>query len=166
MALHTTLHVTLLSASLATVVLVAMETSTTIPAPPNATLASPIAATDSTLRAEVEALNAAMVAAFNKDPSAVARFYADSARIVGPRRATVRGRADIDRYWAGIRKPATWTLEVVEVGGSRAEAYQIGVSSLASTGAGGRQGSYVCDFVVIWKRQSDGTLLIALDLYN
>ena len=121
---------------------------------------------DSALRGEVKKLNADMVAAFNNDPATVARFYANNARIVGPKRSTVEGRAAIDRYWAGIRKPATWTLEVVEVGGSHKEAYQIGVSSLTSTSSDGRQGTYVCDFVVIWKRQTDGTLRIVLDLYN
>jgi ketosteroid isomerase-like protein len=124
------------------------------------------ATADSALRAEVAALNAAMVAAFHRDPATVARFYADSAKIVGPKRQTVAGRAAIDHYWAGIRRPATWTLDVVDVGGSRAEAYQIGVSSLTSTGSDGQSRTYVCDFVVIWKRQADGTLRIALDLYN
>ena len=107
-----------------------------------------------------------MVAAFDKDPATVARFYANTARIVGPGRQTVKGRAELDRYWANIRKPATWKLEVVEVGGSRTELYQIGVSTLTSTGSDGRQGTYVCDFVVIWKRQADGTLRIELDLYT
>lgn len=167
MALRSTHNFTLLAAAISTVMLVAMGIPpvTAAPPPPTSTRASPTTA-DSTLRAEIEALNAAMVSAFNKDPSTVARFYADSARIVGPGRETVKGRAAIDRYWAGIRKPATWTLEVVEVGGSRTEAYQIGVSRLTSSGANGQQGTYVCDFVVIWKRQSDGTLRIVLDLYN
>ncbi|MBA3557308.1 MAG: DUF4440 domain-containing protein [Gemmatimonadaceae bacterium] len=154
-----------LAAAIATLVIVVRETPTAVAAPPDPLLASsPF--TDSTLRAEVAALNTAMVAAFNRDPATVAPFYADSARIVGPKRQTVKGRAAIDRYWANIRKPATWTLEVVQVGGSRAEAYQIGVSSLTSTSSDGRQGTYVCDFVVIWKRQADGTLRIVLDLYN
>jgi len=154
-----------LAGAIFTCILVVRETSTAVAASKNPFHASP-SATDSTLRAEVQALNTAMVAAFNKDPATVARFYADSARIVGPERQTVKGRAAIDKYWAGIRKPATWTLEVVDVGGSRAEAYQVGVSSLTSTSSDGRQGTYVCDFVVIWKRQADGTLRIVLDLYN
>jgi ketosteroid isomerase-like protein len=128
--------------------------------------AVPRAPADSALHAEVAALNNAMVAAFETEPATVARFYADSARIVGPRRQTVAGRTAIDRYWASIRKPATWKLDVIEVGGSRAEAYQIGVSSLTSTGSDGQSRTYVCDFVVIWKRQADGTLRIMLDLYN
>ena len=125
------------------------------------------AADDSALAAEVRALNAAMMAAFDRrDLAAVARFYADDARIVGPGRATVRGRAAIDRYWTGLRNPRAWKLEVVEVGGSRDRVYQVGVSAFTSARDDGTESTYTCDFVVIWKRQRDGTLRIALDLYT
>lgn len=124
------------------------------------------AAPDPALVAEVRALNKAMTDAFRGDPAAVARFYADDARIVGPRRETVRGRAAIDRYWLGIRGAKAWRLEVVEVGGSRTEAYQVGVSSLTSVRPDGTESTYTCDFVVIWKRQPNGTLKIVLDLYT
>ena len=165
MALQSVMSLTLLAASVSGFVLAAMGSSVVTTAPPDPSGAWPVVA-DSALRAEVKALNAAMVAAFDRDPATVARFYADSARIVGPRRQTVQGRVAIDRYWAAIRKPGAWKLEVVEVGGSRAEAHQIGVSTLTSTSSDGRQGTYVCDFVVIWKRQRDGTMRIMLDLYN
>lgn len=136
------------------------------------TLARPVAAQQTAsasqaLRAEVTRLNEEMVAAFQRgDRAAVARFYADDARIVGPRRRVVQGREAIDRYWASIGSPAQWSLEVVEVGGSADEAYQLGVSTLTSPRGDGTPGSYTCDFVVIWKRQPDGRLRITLDQYN
>ncbi|HEX2123384.1 MAG TPA: nuclear transport factor 2 family protein [Thermoanaerobaculia bacterium] len=112
-------------------------------------------------RAEIEALNREMMAALERnDGLAVAAIYADDARIVGPKRETVSGREAIDRYWSRIRD-AKWTLEVKEVGGSKDEAYQIGVSTLATP-----RGTYTCDFVVIWKRDAGGKLRIHLDLYN
>ena len=132
-------------------------------AQPSASVAS---ASQSSLYAEVDSLNRAMVAAFNANPAGVARFYADSARIVGPRRSTVRGREAIDRYWANIRKPSEWTLTVVEVGGSRDAVHQVGISRLTSPGRDGKPDTYECDFVVLWRRQADGTLRITLDLYN
>lgn len=118
------------------------------------------------LRMEIDSLNRAMIAAFDSAPSRVARFYSDSARIVGPRRRTVSGRQSIDQYWASITGPAKWTLDVVEVGGSHSSAYQVGVSRLTSAQSDGTPATYVCDFVVLWRRQSDGTLRITLDLYN
>jgi uncharacterized protein (TIGR02246 family) len=112
-------------------------------------------------RAEIERLNKEMTAALERgDGLAVARMYADDARIVGPKRQEVRGREAIDRYWSRF-KDARWTLEVKDVGGSKDDAYQIGVSTLTSP-----NGTYTCDFVLIWKRDSSGKLRIHLDLYN
>jgi uncharacterized protein (TIGR02246 family) len=115
---------------------------------------------------EIRALNDSMTATFARgDVAGVARFYADDGRLVGPRRQTVRGRAAIDRYWASIRGAKSWRLEVLEVGGTREAAYQVGVSTLVTVGADGQEHSSVTEFVVIWKRQADGSLKIALDLY-
>ena len=136
-------------------------------------LAAPLTAQSATpvgtdpLRAEVERLNAEMVDAFHRgDRLAVARFYSDSARIIGPRRRTVEGRAAIDAYWQNIDGPATWSLEVIAVGGTADEVYQIGISTLTSPGEGGATDTYTCDFVAIWKRESDGRLRMVLDFYN
>jgi len=112
-------------------------------------------------RAEIERLNREMTAALERgDGLAVAAIYADDARIAGPKRQTLEGREAIDGYWSPI-KDAKWTLEVREVGGSKDDAYEIGVSTLTSA-----RGTYTCDFVVIWKRGADGKLRIHLDLYN
>jgi uncharacterized protein (TIGR02246 family) len=112
-------------------------------------------------RAEIEQRNREMTAALERgDGLAVARIYADDARIVGPRRREVKGREAIDAYWTAI-KDAKWTLEVKEVGGTRDDAYQVGVSTLTTP-----KGTYTCDFVVIWKRDANGKLRIHLDLYN
>jgi ketosteroid isomerase-like protein len=112
-------------------------------------------------RAEIERLNREMTSALERgDGLAVAGVYADDARIAGPKHQTIEGREAIDGYWSRI-KDAKWTLEVREVGGSKDDAYEIGVSTLTST-----RGTYTCDFVVIWKRGADGKLRIHLDLYN
>ena len=122
--------------------------------------------TDPALVAEIRALNDSMTATFARgDVAGVARFYADDGRLVGPRRTTVRGRAAIDRYWASIRGAKSWQLEVLEVGGTRDAAYQVGLSTLVTVGPDGREHASVTEFVVIWKRQPDGSLKIALDLY-
>jgi uncharacterized protein (TIGR02246 family) len=116
-------------------------------------------------RAEVERMNREMTAALERgDGLAVAQFYADDARMVGPKRSEVRGREAIDRYWSRI-KNATWKLEVLEVGGTADDAYEIGRSTLTSKN-GEKESSYTCDFVLIWKRDANGKLRIHLDLYN
>ena len=123
-------------------------------------------AQSSALRQEIDSLNRAMEQAFAKgDMMAVSRFYADDAKLMGPRGSDVSGRAAVDRYWSGIKGAKSWKLEVLEVGGDRNTAYQVGRSTLVTTGAAGDQTS-VSRFVVIWKRQSDGRLRIALDFYH
>ena len=118
------------------------------------------------LRAEIEGINRELEAAFNrKDMLAVARYYTDDAKLVGPRGQEIRGRAAIDAYWLGVRNPKSWRLEAFDIGGSRNEAYQYGRSTLIQEGTAGDRTS-VADFVVIWKRGSDGKLRMALDFYH
>jgi ketosteroid isomerase-like protein len=120
----------------------------------------------SSLRAEIEGINRQLEDAFNrKDMLAVARYYTDDARLVGPRGQEVRGRAAIDAYWQNVRGPKSWRLEAFDIGGSRDEAYQFGRSTLVQEGTAGDRTS-VADFVVIWKRGPDGQLRIALDFYH
>jgi ketosteroid isomerase-like protein len=112
-------------------------------------------------RAEIERLNREMTTALNRGGGlSVASVYADDARIVGPKRQTVEGREAINQYWTRM-KNAKWTLEVREVGGTNDDAYEVGVSTLAS-----ERGSYTCDFILIWKRDASGKLRIHMDLYN
>jgi len=123
-------------------------------------------AQSSALRQEIDSLNRAMEQAFAKgDMMAVARFYADDAKLMGPRGSDVSGRAAIDRYWTGIKGAKSWKLEVLDVGGDRTTAYQVGRSTLVTTREAADQTS-VSRFVVFWKRQPDGRLRIALDFYH
>lgn len=118
------------------------------------------------LRREIDSLNRAMEQAFaTRDMLAVARFYADDAKLMGPRGNDVTGREAIDRYWAGIRNAKSWKLEVLEVGGDRNTAYQVGRSTLVTGGSGGDRVS-TSRFVVIWKRQPDGQFKMTLDFYH
>jgi ketosteroid isomerase-like protein len=124
------------------------------------------AAASASLRAEIEGINRELEAAFNrKDMLAVARYYTDDARLIGPRGQEIRGRAAIDAYWLGVRNPKSWRLEAFDIGGSRNEAYQFGRSTLVQEGTAGDRTS-VADFVVIWKRGADGRLRMALDFYH
>jgi uncharacterized protein (TIGR02246 family) len=117
------------------------------------------------LRGQIEAVNRRMEQAFARgDLRAVAAFYADDAVMMGPGGERVRGRAAIDRYWAGIRNPKRWKLDVFDVGGSATEAYQLGRSSLVSLHEG-REHTSVTDFIVIWKRDSGGEWRIAVDMW-
>ena len=143
--------------------LVAFVSLFTLAAGASAQASAPGSACDGTpasLRREVEALNAKMVAALQQDRASVARFYADDATIMGGgMRAS--GRTEIDRYWAEGPAFADWMLEVLEVGGSCDSIWQRGLSTLTSSS--GR--SMVTEFLTVLKRTPGGTLEYHLDMF-
>jgi ketosteroid isomerase-like protein len=114
----------------------------------------------------VEACNRKFIEDFKKgDMLAVARGYADDATIYFPRGKSIHGREAIDRYWQKIKGAKDWKLETLEVGGTPQAIYEIGKSSL-TTEADGKERTYVCDYIVIWKRQTNGTYLTYADIFN
>jgi ketosteroid isomerase-like protein len=134
---------------------------------PLAAQSAPGDAIRTAIRAEIQTMNDSMTAAFNAgNPAGVARFYADNARLRGSRGPEISGRSAVDGYWAGIRNPVRWRLEVLDVGGNRDLAYQVGRSHLTSRGQDGQERTYTTDFVVIWERQPDRSLRITYDLWN
>jgi ketosteroid isomerase-like protein len=124
-------------------------------------------AVDRAIRQELEAVNAAMTAAFNRgDYLAAARFYTDDAQIIGEG-VRVTGRAAIDRYWTSIPPGATWKLDVLDAGGGHASPWQLGRSTLVmpSRDGGGATNTSIVDFVGIYRRQPDRSLKLYIDIY-
>jgi ketosteroid isomerase-like protein len=116
-------------------------------------------------RKTIDSLNLEMEAAFNaNDMLKVAAFYADDAEIAG-KTYSVKGRADIDRYWLSLKdKGRGWKLEVIEIGGSGDFIYQLGKSDLKHiTGNSPTPVSSITNFIVIWKQQPDGNYRIFKD---
>lgn len=69
------------------------------------------------LKQKAAARNAQMVAAFTRDPAAVASFYTDGAAIIGGGQRAV-GRAAVDEYWKSAAAMfASWSLETLDAGG-------------------------------------------------
>ncbi|MDQ3687913.1 MAG: DUF4440 domain-containing protein [Acidobacteriota bacterium] len=118
------------------------------------------------IRREIVETNRRMVETMKRgDLAGVARFYADDAMILFHRGQKIQGRQAVDAYWTSIKGAKDWKLDVIEVGGNRDEAYQMGKSSFTSE-ADGKESTYTCDFVAVWKRQKDGALRIYVDIYN
>jgi ketosteroid isomerase-like protein len=104
-----------------------------------------------------------MEAAVNRgDLKAAAAFYADDAIVRTLQGIDAQGRAAVDRYFEGIGK-AQWKLDVIQVGGLPDSPYQVGRSTLIH---GTRPDTSIVGFVLLWKRQSNGQLRIALDYYH
>jgi ketosteroid isomerase-like protein len=124
------------------------------------------AAKATVLRQIVEERNRRVIEDFKKgDMHAVARSYADDATIYFAQGQHVHGRQAIDRYWQAVKGAKDWKLEALEVGGTSEAIYEIGKSTL-TTKTNGEDNTYVCDYVVIWKRQKDGTYRTHTDIFN
>jgi ketosteroid isomerase-like protein len=164
---------TILPVALAIAVVGCRTTAAQLPAssgvePQVITDADALAAINLAIRRDLEAVNAAMAATFNRgDYLGAARFYTDDARIIGPGGVRVTSRAAIDRYWTSIPAGATWRLEVLDAGGSHASPWQLGRSTLVmpSRAGGGATDTSVVDFVAIWRRQPDRSLKLYIDMY-
>lgn len=131
--------------------------------PATAIAQKPLADTTA-LRREVEQLNRDMEAAFNRgDLLGAASFYADDGIVRTAGGIVAQGRAALDNYFTGIGDPKSWKLDVIQVGGTPDMAWQVGRSTLVY---GNPQRTSIVQFLVIWKRQSDGQLRIHLDYYH
>ena len=114
----------------------------------------------------VDECNRQSIKDFKKgDMLAVARGYADDATICFPRGKKIHGREAIDGYWKGVKGAKDWKLETLEVGGTKEAIYEVGKSTLTIE-VDGKESTYVCDYVVIWKRQKDGTYRAQTDIFN
>jgi ketosteroid isomerase-like protein len=109
-------------------------------------------------------LNQQMEDAFNKnDMVKVAAFYSDDGEIVYPDNYTVKGRTNLDKYWMDLKdKGRGWKLTVVEIGGQGEFVYQLGKSDLKHIN-NDKESRSITNFVLLWKKQSDGSYKIFRD---
>lgn len=119
---------------------------------------------DTSVRKQIRLLNAQMEAAFNaNDMQKVAAFYTGDAEIVYDNGYTVKGRTALDNYWSSLKdKGRGWKLTVVEIGGGGDLLFQLGTSDLKYLN-GNKESNAVTNFVVLWKKQPDGSYKIFRD---
>ena len=117
----------------------------------------------SKIKREIEKLNKEMERVFNaNDMAATAAFYTDDAEISGSN-YVVTGRKNLDNYWLSLKdKGRGWKLTVIEIGGTDDYIYQLGNSDLTYL-VNGKETKAVTNFVLIWKKQKDGSYKIFRD---
>jgi hypothetical protein len=114
----------------------------------------------SAIRDEVQALHAEMIAAFREKPANVASYYASDARILGGG-GRYRGN-EIASYWSQIAHATSWSLDVLDAGGSRDEPWVLGRSTLTLP-SGQRM---VTDYLAILRRDANGKLEYYIDMFT
>ncbi len=120
------------------------------------------------LKAEIDAANQKWMAAFNKgDATAVAALYVDQATALPPGADMVKGRAAIEKLWAGaiqqgLKNASLQTVAVEQFGNA---AREIGRFSLDAPNAQKQITHVEGKYVVLWKRVH-GSWMLDTDIWN
>jgi len=102
------------------------------------------------------------------DAAAAADFYTEDAKILPPNMEMVSGKQAIQAFWKmgmdmGVRKI---NLETVEAGYDGDIAYERGVSTVTIQPEGGQERTERGKYLVVLKRQADGSWKVAVDIWN
>ena len=120
-------------------------------------------------RAAIEAANAKFSDAFARgDAKALAALYTHDAVVFPPDSEAIRGHEAIGKFWKATRDSGVQTaaLTTVDVGRSGDVAYEVGKVSLTIRPAGKELTTAVAKYVVVWKRQADGSWKLHRDIWN
>lgn len=122
-------------------------------------------------KADHEAVNRqlqAMAAAFARnDMKGVADLYADDAEMMDNRGLLLQGRKPLEDYWLSLKDTGRgWTLTAAETGGQGDFVYQVGTSDLRYVNRQGTESRSVTHFVLLWKKQPDGSYKIHRDFLS
>lgn len=120
-------------------------------------------------RAAIEKEGAAFAAAYNRgDVAALAMMYSDDAMAFPPDADMVRGRSAIEAMWkstrdSGLKNMAFTVLDVHSTGDL---AVEVGKADLKIQPANQAETSATVKYVVVWKRQKDGSWKLFRDIWN
>jgi ketosteroid isomerase-like protein len=108
-------------------------------------------------------------AATNKNASQMASFYSADATLLPPGSPAIQGQGNIQGFWqgfldAGAAEPKIQTLSVESSGDL---AFEIGTySAIMPNPQTGVPGPSSGKYLVVWKRQSDGTIKMVADMFS
>ena len=120
-------------------------------------------------RAAIEAANTKFSEAFARgDAKTLAAMYTPDAIAFPPDSEMIRGNEAIGNFWKTTRDNGVQsaTLTTVDVGRSGDVAYEVGKVSLTIQPVGKEPTMSAAKYVVVWKRQSDGSWKLHRDIWN
>ena len=120
-------------------------------------------------RAAIEAANAKFSEAFARgDAKALSAMYTSDAIAFPPDSEMIRGNGAIGEFWKAQRDGGVQSaaLTTIDVGRSGDVAYEVGNVSLTIQSAGKEPTTAMAKYVVVWKRQADGSWKLHRDIWN
>lgn len=117
----------------------------------------------------IESTNAQLIEALRRgDAAGCAAAYPEDGKILPTNSPMLSGRQAIQEFWQGainmgVKGATLRTVELEEIGTT---AIEIGAYTMDIQPAGGQAMKDTGKYVVIWKRQSDGSWKIAVDIFN
>jgi uncharacterized protein (TIGR02246 family) len=126
-------------------------------------------ASDSEFRSAIESAIGKFERAANmKDVVAISNLYTEDATLLPPGSPQIKGRANILAFWesfldAGASDVA---VRVVDVRSSGEMAYEIGEFKMNLPGSNGSTAPTEGKYMVVWKRQPDGSIKMVADIFN
>jgi uncharacterized protein (TIGR02246 family) len=107
-------------------------------------------------------------AAAASDSRAIAALYAESATLLPPGQPPINGRQNIQTFWRGFLDAGASDAKLTPtaIRGSEPCFYEIGQYSAMLPQPTGGTARGTGRYLVVWERQSDGTLKIAADMFG
>lgn len=118
---------------------------------------------------DIPAASEAFAAAFNKgDGATVASLYSEDGALLPPDGKRVDGRAAIQTFWQGAIDGGlgNLTLTTVEIVESGDYAHEVGGLTLDAPGEGGAKTKVEGKYIVVWKKNGEGTWQLHRDIWN
>ena len=116
--------------------------------------------------AVIRTANDAWIQAYrDNDVAALAALYSDDAAIMPPNGSVIEGRAAILAYHEAVTV-TEYTESILEIDGRDGIAYIRGTSSMVGMGEDGEPVTESDKFLVILRRQADGSWLFSHEIWN
>jgi uncharacterized protein (TIGR02246 family) len=120
-------------------------------------------------RAAIEAANAKFSEAFARgDAKALSAMYTSDAIALPPDSEMIHGNGAIGEFWKATRDGGVQSavLTTIDVGRNGDVAYEVGKVSLTIHPAENEPTTAMAKYVVVWKRQADGSWKLHRDIWN
>ncbi len=121
------------------------------------------------VREAIQSILAKFVDALNRgDAAGIASIYTEDAKLLPPNNPIIIGKQAIQEFWQGSIEMGIkgGTLETIDLDYSGDLACEVGVYSLDIQPEAGQVIKDVGKYIVIWKKQADGSWKYAVDMFN